>query len=142
MAERLKYGFHFFDRIITLYLGIQLSRSQCLLPESRVGLAGAAGEALIRLLPPVRVCLTPLQLCSHPQHFGFCDNIYFGRAGNAGLRSTGVDEPTLGKFLLCSITSAWLGKGKSNISIKVSSDICDPLQDLCLLIAPGSEGQR
>lgn len=130
MAERLKYGFNFFYRIIALYLGIKLSRSQRL---CRVGLAETAGKALIRLLPPVRVCLTPLQLCwqeNTPNILDFCGNIYFGRAGNAGFeihgrgRAHAWEIPPVQHHHL-----SLAGEGKSNISIKVSSDICAPSQN-------------
>lgn len=78
----------------------------------------------------------------HPQRFGFLWEYLFWRAG---LSSTGVDEPTLGKFLP---HLSLPGEGKPHISIKVSADICGPSrilsgagQNLCLLIAPGSEGK-
>lgn len=89
-------------------------------PGSRVGLAETAGKALI--------CLAPLsQIVSHPcssarrktpPTFLILWEYLFWRDGSAQLGSTGVEEPTLGKFLLCSITSARLGKANPTFPLR------------------------
>lgn len=124
-----KRGFCFFCGIITLYLGFKLSKAQCLLAESRVGLAETAGKALICLIPPLlsqsvsHPCSSAGRKKTPPAFLFFLLFLWeylFWRAGGWNPRAWMREIP---QFL---ITSSLAGEGKSNISIKVSSDICGP----------------